>query len=98
MDMRRAPGIGHRADGAKAIATVRRRDEAAVALKPGVEPLAIAATAVQVDAVGIDLPDFHQRPGQRPTAGVEDRAMQLHMDASRFLGPTFDLHQIVVAI
>lgn len=98
MDMRGTAGIGHRANGAKTVAPIGRRGETAIPLEPGVEPLAVTAATVQIDTVGIHLPDFHQRPSQWPAARIEDRTVQLHANPARLCGLTVDPHQVVVTV
>jgi hypothetical protein len=58
MDMRRAAGIGHRHDGAEGELAGGVGDRMAETLEPAVAEIEIVAAAMQVDAVGVALPDL----------------------------------------
>ncbi|MDT4855432.1 hypothetical protein FQZ97_897850 [compost metagenome] len=98
MDMRGARRVGHRTNGSEAVAAIAGRLEAAIALEIGVAPGPVAATAVQVDAIGIDLPDFHQGVLQRVAAGIENLPVQLHHNAAGLGRLLADQQQVVVPI
>src|SRR4029079_11681068 len=74
VNVRGAPGIGHRTDGAEAVAAVGCGLAAAVALEGGIAALQARLAWVIVDAVGIALPDFdHGAPDRLPPPGDATR-------------------------
>ena len=84
MDVRRAPRIGHRPDGAEAVAAVGVRDGAAVALEGLVARPPAGIARMQVAAAGVALPDLDGRTRDRPAVEPEDAARHMGDGA---LGP-----------
>ena len=65
MDVRRTARVGDRLDGAEVVFAGGTGEEAAEALEIGVPLRAAVAAFVEINAVMIDLPDFHQRVADR---------------------------------
>ena len=97
MDVRRAPGIGDRPDGAEAIGAVVADRPLAVTLEVGIGPAAAVARVV-VAAGGVALPDLHAQARQRPAGLVQHPAEDVGHLARRRLWPAVDGDQVAVGI
>ncbi len=78
MDVGGAAGVGDGFDRAEIIAAIGTGEEAAVALEVFVAMVVALIVRVQINAVGIDLPDFDERiRGPASPGGGEDAAGQM---------------------
>src|SRR5581483_182245 len=87
VDVRRASGMGDRADGAEGVAAAGVDTGAAIALESRIASPATGVAGVIVDAVGVALPDLDHGTGHRLPATVQDAAGDVRdaADGLRFL-------------
>jgi hypothetical protein len=97
MDVRRAPRVGHRFDGAEAIAAVAIRDRAAITLEVGVGPAAAVVRVVIVSG-GVALPDLHPQIAQGNGISVRHLSEDMGDPARCGRRPALHAGQVVVGI
>ncbi len=94
----RSAGIGHRADGAKAVAPVRVGDGMAVTLEVCVQRLAAMLARMAVTAIRVALPDFNSEVGERTAVEIDDAATEVRNQSRGAAVPARDRGQIVVVV
>ena len=100
VDVRRAAGVRDRLDGAEVVLAGRAGQEPAEALEVLVllVLLLVAVGRVQVDALGVALPDLDQGVADRVALGVEDPAGQVGDLADGRGDAVVDDEQVVVGV
>src|SRR5436309_40261 len=97
MDVGRAAGIGYRFDGSEIVFTSRAGEKPPKSLKIFITD-SVGIMAVQINALAIHLPDFHQRITNWIPFGIEDASAQMSYFADGGSNGVVDNDQVVVRI
>ena len=98
MDMRGAAGIGDGADGAEGVGAVVAGDDMAEALEGVVIAAPAPVAIVEVNAVGVALPDLDAGARQGGARGVQNPALEDHDLTPRIADRAGDADKVVVDI